>query len=375
MKGNIIKSILIILLLFLLTFSYFINKSNEKEVFDLKKDFGVIGDGIKDSSIKLQEAINSVPSGSTLIIPKGIYKLTNINKYVVTTDYGQSCSAIKITKDITIKMEKAILKIDYDENCGMFWVKDTSNVSIIGGSLIGEKIPHEALLSSRIGILVQNSENVLIKDIYIRNMSQGINLYFSRKSKISNVKTEFNKGSGIILFRSRNSLVENSFIRNSGDGHLSLYGGGRNNIVTNCIVLEDRENKNNQQGITVESEKSSIIENSMVNGFYYGIDLKNGADNNIIRNNTTMNNQFNITIRPGDSGGNLKTVSNNNEIIENNIFSSRRFHPNGGILIGAGEGHEVKNNIFYNNNLIIFGESVTNNKDLQTITIADNIFQ
>jgi len=42
------------------------------------KDFGAVGDGITDDTAAIQNAINSMPAGSMLLIPAGTYNITNV---------------------------------------------------------------------------------------------------------------------------------------------------------------------------------------------------------------------------------------------------------------------------------------------------------
>ena len=141
-------------------------------------------------------------------------------------------------------------------------------------------------------------------------------------------------------------------MRNSGDGHLSLYGGGEDNHVVNCLVTEDRPDYDDQQGITVESEFGSLIENNTVSGFYYGIDVKNGSEGNIIESNNVFDNEYNIAVRGGDGGENLQLPSYDTQIL-NNMAVDPREKSSYGIYVGAGDGHVVIGNTLNIGNLII----------------------
>lgn len=374
LQNNILAFFLVISLAIVVTFILKTNVSQQKEkIYNVKTDFSVKGDGLHDDTKNIQRAIDQVPKGSTIIFPKGVYKVSNVLQHKVETGYGISYSALKINKPINIILKDAIIEPNSSEDYGIFWVYKTSNVTIKGGKLIGTEFPDKSRLTSRIGILIQESEHCVLKNIYTRNFTQGVNLYFSNKNKLENISTEYNRGSGIISFRSNNNLIKDCLIRNSSDGDLSLYGGGKGNKVFNCSIVEDRKNRKNEQGLTIESEKNSIIKNTIVTGFYYGIDIKNGSESITVQNNRSFNNQFNIAVRPGDPN-NLQTISNNIKIVNNNVLDMREEIPRGGIILSNGKNHIIEGNTINKNTLIIDSNIINNNKNLKNVIIHSNTF-
>ncbi|MFD1031320.1 right-handed parallel beta-helix repeat-containing protein [Metaplanococcus flavidus] len=340
----------------LITESYRDRGNNSAAVSDAK------GDGVADDTQAIQQAIDETPEGGTLQIDEGIYKLSKNEELVSVTGYGEAFFALEITKPITILMDGAVFKTETDKEYGVFWIHDTEEVHLIGGVLLGEKIPESGSLISNIAVMIQDTQKSSVDSLYMKNHSQGVHLHHSDNNTVRNVTSEFNFGSGIINFASNNNVIESCTIRNSGDGHLSLYGVGKGNLVKNCFVSEDRPGNDSQQGITVESELSSIIENNTVTGFYYGIDIKNASDSNIIRSNNVFNNYYNIAVRPGDGGGNLMTPSNNIQII-NNLALDPRNESDRGIFIGIGEGHVVTGNVLYEEHLVITDEDLMEQYD------------
>ncbi|MDN3437351.1 right-handed parallel beta-helix repeat-containing protein [Planococcus sp. APC 3900] len=328
----------------------------EKQI-DAKTQFGAEGDGMADDTKAIQTAIDETPIGGKLHIPAGIYKLSKNPDLKASTGYGDSYFALKISKPITIVMDEAIFKTESDGEYGVFWIVDTADVHLKGGFLMGDKLPESGSLISNIAILLQDSQKSSIENVYTRNYSQGIHLHHANDNVVRNVTSESNYGSGIINFASDYNTIESCVVRNSGDGHLSLFGGGKHNLVKGCVVMEDRPGYTDQQGITVESEKESVIEKNTVSGFYYGIDVKNGAESNVIEGNLTYNNEFNIAVRPGDGGNNLMTPSYNIRIA-NNLALNPREGSERGIYVNIGMGHEIQGNTIEENNLIIRDEEL-----------------
>ena len=227
------------------SYLYLSNQANQTlhtipNTLNVKTDFNAKGDGVHDDTHAIQAAIDDVDKGGTVIIPPGFYKVSKNMANKAHTGYGTSYSAFKITKPVTVIMQGAIFQTQTKDQYGVFWIYKTSNVSLKGGSLKGDTIPANGILTSRVGVLVQECDHCSIEGLYVKNFSQGINIYNSEYSTIRNVTAEYNRGSGIINFQSDNSLIDSCTIRNSGDGHLSLFGGGKNNTVTNCTIVENR---------------------------------------------------------------------------------------------------------------------------------------
>lgn len=305
-----------------------------------------------DKTKELQAAIDETPAGGTLKIAPGVYKLSKNPDLKAVTGYGDSYFALKISKPITIEMEEVIFQTDTDEEYGAFWVNETEDVHLKGGFLSGERLPEDGSLTSHIAILFLYTDNSTIEGTYMKNFSQGVHLNHSDHNIVRNVTSEFNYGSGIINFDSSHNVIDSCVVRNSGDGHLSLYGGGGNNHVVNCMVTEDRRGYSDQQGITVESESGSLVENNTVSGFYYGIDVKNGSESNIIESNIAFDNEYNIAVRGGDGGENLQLPSYDTQIL-NNLAVDPREDSSYGIYVGAGDGHVVIGNTINFGHLIL----------------------
>ncbi|AQU81086.1 MULTISPECIES: right-handed parallel beta-helix repeat-containing protein [Planococcus] len=327
-----------------------------EEKIDAKIQFGAEGDGLTDDTKAIQRAIDETPIGGTMHIPPGIYKLTKNPDLKASTGYGDSFFALKISKPITIMMDQAIFKTESAGKYGVFWIMATADVHLKGGFLMGDQLP-DGSLTSNIAILLQDSQESSIENVYTKNYSQGIHLHHANNNIVRNVTSESNYGSGIINFASDYNTIESCVVRNSGDGHLSLFGGGKKNLVTGCVVTENRPGYTDQQGITVESEKDSKVEKNMVSGFYYGIDVKNGAESNVIKGNLVYNNEYNIAVRPGDGGANLMTPSHHISILHNLAINPRKSSERG-IYINVGNGHIVQGNTVEKNNLILRDESL-----------------
>ncbi|ANU13911.1 hypothetical protein B481_1091 [Planococcus halocryophilus Or1] len=355
MKGKTI-GFLFLVLIGMAGFSYLFliieKMSQNNDAQNSPESYSANFDEAEDKTVELQSAIDNTPAGGTWEISPGVYKVTKNPDHKAVTGYGDSYFALKISKPITILMEEAIFQTDTDDEYGVFWVDKTEEVHLKGGFLMGERLPEDGSLTSHIGILFLYTNNSSIENTYLKNFSQGVHLNHAHHNIVKDVTAEYNYGSGIINFDSDDNLIDSCVVRNSGDGHLSLYGGGKDNHVVNCVVTEDRPNYDDQQGITVEGETRSLVENNTVSGFYYGIDIKNDSKSNIIKSNISFNNEYNIAVRGGDGGKNLELPSYNTQIL-NNMVIDPRDKSSYGIYVGAGSGHVVIGNTLNVDNLIM----------------------
>ncbi|TWT07109.1 right-handed parallel beta-helix repeat-containing protein [Planococcus sp. CPCC 101016] len=355
MKAKTFGSILLILLGiagFSFLFLMVEKMTQGDDAKDSSESYSANLDEAVDKTTEIQKAIDDTPAGGTLEIPPGVYKLSKNPDLKAVTGYGDSYFALKISKPITILMEEVIFQTDTDDEYGVFWVNETEDVHLKGGFLMGERLPEDGYLTSHIAILFLYTDNSTIEDTYMKNFSQGVHLNHSDHNIVRKVTSEFNYGSGIIIFDSNQNLIDSCVVRNSGDGHLSLYGGGEDNHVLNCMVTEDRPGYDDQQGITVESETGSLIENNTVSGFYYGIDVKNASESNVIESNIVFNNEYNIAVRGGDGGENLQLPSYDTQIL-NNMAVDPRDKSSYGIYVDAGDGHVVIGNTVNIGNLVL----------------------
>ncbi|MFC5652870.1 right-handed parallel beta-helix repeat-containing protein [Paenibacillus solisilvae] len=355
-------------------FYFFHHDSHQAATINVKTDFNAHGDGIHDDTNAIQAAIDSVAKGGTIVIPPGVYKISKDSEHRIKTGYGISYSAIKISKPLTLIMNGAVFLTSTEDKYGAFWIYKTSEVHLKGGSLKGNVFPTDGIYTSRVGVLVQECDHCSIEDMNTQNFSQGLNIYQSTYTSISKVTSENNHGSGIINFSSHHTQIDSCAVRNSSDGHISLYGGGTYNTVTNCKVTENRKGYPREQGITVETEKYSLIKNNTVSGFFYGIDIKNGSDSDIIELNKTYNNQYNIIVRAGDPGRNLQTISNNIQILKNTVTKPRAAASNAGIVIQVGRGHVVQENVIDEGKLRITDGIENRTMKSDEIKVMNNIF-
>jgi parallel beta-helix repeat protein len=145
-----------------------------------------------------------------------------------------------------------------------------------------------------------NCNNITIKDIDTSSHCQsGISLWYTSNSTIENV-TVSNNNRGIYLNNSNNNKLINSTASDNYYGISLEYSN--DNLITDNTAL------NNQYGIFVSlyCVNNTVSQNIVTSNEKYGITI--GAPDNIITGNTVSSNQYGITVSASSSGN---VLSNN----------------------------------------------------------------
>ncbi|MBU3114320.1 right-handed parallel beta-helix repeat-containing protein [Clostridium lacusfryxellense] len=299
--------------------------------------------GISDTSVQFQKMVDSVQSGSTLILPSGIYKF---DKSVTLKD---GIKLIAGNNNVTIKGIG---------NNTLFW---TGNDNTFEGIEFQN-------CSTAINVLYKEGLNV-ISCRFINNITYAaINLYGGRNCTVknsnfydlhkfgvlidkdsSNITIDNNNfenakvfdgfsspqlGSHIYCMNGTDISVTNNILKNSG-GHGVIFGynsttgkGTRNSIVSN-----NQLEGNGQDGITIYggndklSGSNSIVGNTSKNNRLNQIQVRQ-SDNNVVNNNTVAESATGT----GDFGAICLFNTTGTSVTSNTILSSQ----NNGISIIAG---------------------------------------
>jgi Endopolygalacturonase len=208
------------------------------------QEYGAKGDGLKDDTKAIQEAINYVYSigGGTVYIPDGIY--------LVNPD-----TSIHMKNGITLRLsENATLKAKPSANgsYAIIEIYNNSDVSICGGSIVGERYTHLGITGdSGRGIEVWDSSNITIKDISISDCwGDGIYLGTNFENGYnSNIDIERficsnNRRHGIAVISAKNLTIE--------DG-VCCYTNGASSDTRSGLDLEPNYDTQILQNISIEN--------------------------------------------------------------------------------------------------------------------------
>ena len=188
------------------------------------------------------------------------------------------------------------------------------------------------------GIYLNPSNNNSIENCTASNNERGIHLYDSDNNTLDNNTCENNDGDGIHFSYSSNNILTNSTLKGNERG--IQFWDSNNNNVENCVI----EN-NKWRGIALQESVNNTITNCIVENSFRGIELY-WSDNNTITDCVVENNYNQCGIL-------IANASDNNVIENNNSSNNTR-----GIYIADSLEITIKNNVFENDGIFIWGENV-----------------
>ncbi len=260
------------------------------------KDFGAIGDGVRDDSEAFAAAIACAPGGSTIYIPEGEYKLKPVFlKSNITLYLAKSCRIVAETDRTLYPILPAFIKTqDGELNLGcwqgeeaecfasVFTGINCENIAIMGqGEIDGNALNSDWYQDHRVkrtawrprGLFFNRCQNILVQGVTVKNTpSWNVHPYFCDDVKLYNLTLEnipsMPTTDGIDPDCCNN--VDIAGVRISvGDDCIAIKSGTlqlakkyqtpcRNITITNCLM------ERGHGGVVFGSESSGGIENVTV---------------------------------------------------------------------------------------------------------------
>lgn len=335
--------IIVFITAILLFFSIPVHAAGEFNV----KNYGAKGDGVSVDTAAIQNAIDAANSsgGGTVYVPDGTYVAVNIKT--------KSNVTLSLSQGATIKAPANLGTYDY-----VIQVFDVSKVTITGGTIDGNRGASSDSGEYRHGILLINSSDITIKDIYIKDTGgDGIALYgfgptsYNLRVNIERVLSENNRRQGLTIggvdgcrvidcvFRKQNGAERGPWA--GIDIEPALYSDVNKNIeIIGCqcydndgsgieimnfntdtqsnITIKDCEIYNNgyytdiyqygHAGLYFEDIKGITIENCNIYNNYAGgfVVLQNCSDLKILNNRITGNKNRGIYFNPSENSSGWK---------------------------------------------------------------------
>ena len=283
----------------------------------------------------IQAAVDAANPGDTVFVYSGTYyENVIINETINLNGENRDTTIIDgsgITNVIFVNVDFVNISGFTVKNSGSNWndagikIESSSNISIIGNNVSSHKWH---------GIILNRSSNdsQIINNI-VSNNYHGIRIYGSKNSVINNTIIS-NSGFGVTT--SYKTIITGNTILNNGDGiHISFsdYSVISNNTIS----------FNEESGIFAHcADNIDITENIITYNNWTGISLYSSGNNKVINNSISFNNcGIYISICGRRSGFNSRNYYN---IIFRNTIS---FNTEMGVFIV-----ETPGNIIYHNNFI-----------------------
>jgi|GEM_PF-374901 len=300
------------------------------------KNYGAIGDGVRDDTASFQAAINALPStGGTVQVPAGTYLIDpTVN--------------VRLRSSMHLQLDaNAILKAKPNaaERAYVLMVMQVNDVEISGGRIIGDRDQHLGTTGEwGHGIMIRGSNRVTVRDIHISNgWGDGISIggaaqtgaptIPSTEVAISNIVCTNNRRQGLTIGCSRNVKVYDSEFSNSNgiapqcgidiepdvndlrttdSVHIQncLMRGNKGNgvlvykRVTNVTVKSCTMEYNGGYGLlTVGAATGYVAQNRFLHNSLCGLMFSSTSDNyqasgNVFRNNYTKTIGLNTVDKP-----------------------------------------------------------------------------
>lgn len=275
------------------------------------KNYGAVGNGIKDDTKAFQNAINALPAdGGTVVVPAGNYLITtdfrNADKSVKGDGYS-----IKLRSNMHLELSPEatlIAKPNKEKAYAVIYAQDLNNVEISGGKIVGDRDQHMGTEGEwGHGVMIKACNQVTVRNMHISNCwGDGIDIGGKSGQKsplkqsddvvISNVICTNNRRQGLSITEAKNIQVWNSEFNNT------------NGTAPQCGIDIEPARGNDAQNIHIENC-------SMLNNHAYGILVFKRIKNVTIKNCKMAGNSLGIVCdAPADAYISFNEIHNNRKM-------------------------------------------------------------
>lgn len=386
------------------------------------KTLGLVGDNNTDNTIKLQEIINLLTDGDTLLIPKGVYIFDGqftINKKI--NIISNSSEAIFKLKNNSTTLQEWLISKPLNSN---FFNLACEGINLTGitfdGNLRGQENYNTATDYLTGGLIKIESSFINITNCkFVDSCNTSVHILGTDTNKrikgdiIENCYFEGGCQDQIVSNFTNDSTIFNNILRNTDHDNIHVYQGCSGSKVINNTIINEKSGFSfdlnvrgkNSRGIVVgHPEYPNTVNNILVMGnhiinknitteLYDCIMITGEAKNTTVTNNICEEGQVGIDI----NNVTRCTISNNNIInshednlkihgstyciVENNIcdgagFNNISFISKGIYILSSSltssQHNTIKNNIIYSNTITKYGLYIFNS---QYNTISNNHFE
>ena len=318
--------------------------------------------GITDTSVQFQKMINSLPSGASIKLPKGIYKFDSAVKLKDGMKLIASNNNVKIKgtgkntliwtgndnsfQGIEFQYCGTAISVLYKKGLSVISCGFTSNISysainIYGGSNSSVKNSYFYDIH-KFGVLIDKESSNITIDTNNFNNAKAFDGY--SKEQIAG---------HVYCMNGTDVKVTNNILKNSsGQGVFFGYNSTTGKGTTNSIASNNLSEGNGQEGATIYggtkkvSSGNSFIGNTSKNNRFNQIEVWQ-SDNNIVKNNTVEE----TLAGTGNLGAICLFTTTGTTVSENKVLSAQ----NNGIDITAGS-----SNCFITNNYVANTNGINN---------------
>lgn len=194
---------------------------------NVKTDYGAKGDGFTDDTIAIQNAISNVTAhtgGGTVYIPAGTYMIdaTRVGGGDPNDSYG-----LAVGNNVTVNLGSTATLKAIPTSSGHYSIMRItgSNVNIVGGTLLGERLQHTGTSGEfGFGISTRGGSDIYMDSVTSNEMwGDGFiigagtsNAYSSNNVTLCNVVADRNRRQGVSIIAGDAIAIKNSTFENTG---------------------------------------------------------------------------------------------------------------------------------------------------------------
>jgi hypothetical protein len=234
------------------------------------RDKGAKGDGKTDDTASIQAAIDAVAgTGGTVFVPDGVYMIDAVAK-----------PRLSLKDDMTLKLaDGATLKaIPNDQKkYAVLMISGVTNVTVIGGTLEGERYQHKRKAGSwGMGLHIkEGAKNVVIADVIAKNM-WGDGFYVGDAIDVTfcGVTADHNRRQGLSVIKADGLAVLNSVFQNTGGTRpgagIDFEPDERDQTITDVRIENSKFIDNAGPGILIAGKKGTVEKLELTRNLFKG---------------------------------------------------------------------------------------------------------
>jgi hypothetical protein len=220
------------------------------------KSKGAKGDGRANDTAAIQAAIDVVATGGTVLIPDGTYLVSTLPR-----------ENLRLKSDMVLKLARsAVLKAipSNEKRVALLRISSASNVTIVGGTLQGQRNKLQEARGLGMGIRIDNaSSTISILNVTANDMwGDGFYIEDATDVKLCGVTASNNRRQGLSIIQGDNILVKNALFQTTNGARpgagIDLEPDERGQAINNIRIQSSRFLDNAGPGILINGKKGPV---------------------------------------------------------------------------------------------------------------------
>jgi parallel beta-helix repeat protein len=276
--------------------------------------YGATPDDASDDTAAIRAAIAAVPAGGTVYVPDGTFMLSLAEG-----------TALLLKSDMTLYLSAgAVLQATPCdlENYALVQIYDASNVTVVGGTLVGERADHQGTTGEwGHGLTVGSSDHVAIYGVTSKEM-WGDGFYLGRGSgaessdvTVCGCVADHNRRQGLSAVAVLGADIAHSTFANTEgtDPQAGIDLEPNDGDTVDGVHITDCHFDHNQDGVvfTRGTSHSSLDQSTVTNSVHWGVRMSTGTANSVTGSTIQHNGSGGIYMKWAGQSASGNTVADN----------------------------------------------------------------